>query len=158
VASGGELSRLYLAVQLSSRSAADAADGTHAKGKIQAPAPEGAVNGRSAGPTLVFDEVDAGISGAEAAVLGAKLRRLAGAASHIPGGQVLAVTHLPQVASHADVHFRVRKHVADGRTRTQVERLGDSGRVDEVARMLAGSEVTELSRTHAQELIAGAVG
>lgn len=130
VASGGELSRLYLAVQLAARG-----------------------EGRSErAPTLVFDEVDAGIGGAEAAGLGAKLKRLAG------GAQVLAVTHLPQVASQADVHFRVRKKVRKGRTHTSLDRLEDEGRVEEVARMLAGSEVTELSRSHARELIVGAHG
>ncbi len=129
VASGGELSRLYLAVQL-------AAGGDR----------------ESEGPpvTLVFDEVDAGISGAEAAVLGAKLRRLAA------GGQVLAVTHLPQVASQADVHYKVSKVVESGRTRTRIEELREEGRVEEVARMLAGSEITELSLSHARELIVGA--
>ncbi|MEO1367193.1 MAG: DNA repair protein RecN, partial [Acidobacteriota bacterium] len=131
VASGGELSRLYLAVQLASR------DLDRAGGGAQ-------------DATLVFDEVDAGISGAEAAVLGGKLRKLA------RGGQILAVTHLPQVASQADGHYRVRKDVSDGRTRTRVERLTAEGRVQEVARMLAGSEVTDLSLDHARELIAGA--
>ncbi len=125
VASGGELSRLYLAVQLAVR------------GKKRA----------STRSTLVFDEVDTGIGGAEAASLGAKLRRLA------QGGQILAVTHLPQVASCADVHFKVRKQVRKGRTLTAVDRLEESGRVEEVARMLAGSEVTELSLSHARELI-----
>ncbi|MDA8019006.1 MAG: DNA repair protein RecN, partial [Thermoanaerobaculia bacterium] len=144
VASGGELSRLYLAVQLASRGAADAGD------RPVSPQPG---DSTGTGPTLVFDEVDAGISGAEAAVLGAKLRRLAGGSAAGPPGQVLAVTHLPQVASQADVHFKVRKQIDDGRTRTRVERLEDAGRVDEVARMLAGSEITELSRTHARELI-----
>lgn len=128
VASGGELSRLYLAVQLAARGQATA-EGT---------------------TTLVFDEVDAGISGAEAATLGARLRRLG------QGGQVLAVTHLPQVASQADVHFKVSKEVAGGRTRTRLARLGEQGRVEEVARMLAGSEITELSLSHARELISGA--
>jgi DNA repair protein RecN (Recombination protein N) len=128
VASGGELSRLYLAVQLAARGTA-AAEGT---------------------TTLVFDEVDAGISGAEAATLGARLRRLG------RGGQVLAVTHLPQVASQADAHFKVSKEVAGGRTRTRLACLGDEGRVEEVARMLAGSEITELSLSHARELIVGA--
>ncbi|MEL7061045.1 MAG: DNA repair protein RecN [Acidobacteriota bacterium] len=128
VASGGELSRLYLAVQLAALD--EKADGR--------------------GTTLVFDEVDAGISGAEAAVLGRKLRRLG------RGGQVLAVTHLPQVASCADRHFKVRKQVEDGRTRTAVEALEDGGRVEEVARMLAGSEVTDLSLSHARELIGSA--
>ena len=93
-ASGGELSRLYLAVQL-------AAGGEGERGR----------------PTLVFDEVDAGIGGAEAAALGRKLRRLA------RGGQVLAVTHLPQVASHGDLHFRISKRVDGGRTFASVEAL-----------------------------------
>ncbi|MEM6792592.1 MAG: DNA repair protein RecN [Acidobacteriota bacterium] len=130
VASGGELSRLYLAVQLACREDDSAA--------------------ASAGATLVFDEVDAGISGAEAAVLGRKMKRLA------RGQQILAVTHLPQVASAADAHFGVHKEVTDGRTRTRVEPLAEDGRVREVARMLAGSRVTSLSLDHARELIAGA--
>jgi DNA repair protein RecN (Recombination protein N) len=130
VASGGELSRLYLAVQLAAR------------GKNRA----------ASTATLVFDEVDAGVGGAEAASLGGKLRRLA------QGGQILAVTHLPQVASAADVHFRVKKDVRKGRTHTAVERLAAASRVEEVARMLAGTEVTELSLSHARELIAAGTG
>lgn len=124
-ASGGELSRVYLALQL-------------------------AVRGEGGGelPTLVFDEVDAGVGGAEAAVLGSKLQRLA------DGGQILAVTHLAQVASHADRHFRVSKRVRGGRTATKVDSLSESERVDEVARMLAGKRITSLSRSHAEELIA----
>ncbi|MCP3958246.1 MAG: DNA repair protein RecN [bacterium] len=128
VASGGELSRLYLAVQLAARGE------TAAGGSV----------------TMVFDEVDAGIGGAEAAILGAKLKSLA------RDGQILAVTHLPQVASCADQHFKVSKEVQRGRTRTRLRRLEEAGRVEEVARMLAGSEVTELSRSHARELIVGA--
>ena len=99
-------------------------------------------------PTLVFDEVDAGVGGAEAAILGDKLQRLA------DGGQILAVTHLAQVASHADRHFRVRKRVSGGRTATRVDCLTEPDRVEEVARMLAGKRVTALSRSHAEELIA----
>ena len=113
IASGGELARLYLALQLAAR-------------------------------------VDAGIGGAEAAALGRKLQRLA------RGGQILAVTHLPQVASHADAHFRVAKRVERGRTHVAVEPLDRTARVEEVARMLAGSEVTRLSLSHARELIAAA--
>ncbi len=139
VASGGELSRLYLAVQLAS----DPGDRT--------PGGRGAAD-PSAGATLIFDEVDSGIGGAEAAGLGAKLKRLA------RGGQVLAVTHLPQVASHADLHFKVTKAVRKGRTHTSVEPLTEEGRVEEVARMMAGAEVTELSLDHARELIVGANG
>ena len=127
IASGGELSRIHLALQLASRGEAEKAN-----------------------PTLVFDEVDTGVGGAEAAALGAKLQRLA------KGGQILAVTHLPQVASHADLHFRVSKQVDGGRTSVQVEALDAGTRVDEVARMLAGRKVTDLSLSHAQELISGA--
>lgn len=126
-ASGGELSRIYLALQLAVRG-----------------------EGEAAAPTLVFDEVDAGIGGAQAAALGRKLKRLA------RGGQILAVTHLPQVASYADRHFRVHKRVAKGRTRAAVEILDHERRVEEVARMLAGTKVTTTSLSHAQELIAGA--
>lgn len=127
IASGGELSRIHLALQLA------------AHGETE-----------QARPTLVFDEVDTGIGGAEAAALGRKLQRLA------QGGQILAVTHLPQVASHADAHFKVSKKVDKGRTRVQVDELSTDARVDEVARMLAGSEVTPTSLSHARELIEGA--
>ena len=125
IASGGELSRIHLALQLASR-------------------------GESAHPTLVFDEVDTGIGGAEAAALGAKLQRLA------KGGQILAVTHLPQVASHGDLHFKVSKKVDGGRTSVKVEELAGKARVEEVARMLAGKQITDTSLSHARELIAGA--
>jgi DNA repair protein RecN (Recombination protein N) len=127
IASGGELSRVYLALQLAARG-----------------------EGETARPTLVFDEVDAGVGGAEAAALGGKLQRLA------RGGQILAVTHLPQVASFADHHFKVSKRVAAGRTSVAVEPLPPKARVEEVARMLAGAEITPLSLSHARELIAGA--
>jgi DNA repair protein RecN (Recombination protein N) len=132
IASGGELSRIHLALQLASQA-------------------------ESARPTLVFDEVDTGIGGAEAAALGRKLQRLA----HVrqkgaPLGQILAVTHLPQVASHADLHFKVSKHVDEGRTSVRVEELDAEARSEEVARMLAGKKVTQLSLSHARELIAGA--
>jgi DNA repair protein RecN (Recombination protein N) len=131
IASGGELSRIYLALQLAAHGEEEAISPSHAA-------------------TLVFDEVDAGVGGAEAAALGKKLQRLA------RGGQILAVTHLPQVASHADLHFKVSKRVREGRTEVGVEALAPAERVTEVARMLAGREVTALSRSHAEELIAGA--
>jgi DNA repair protein RecN (Recombination protein N) len=127
IASGGEMSRISLALQLASHGETE-----------------------EARPTLVFDEVDTGIGGAEAAALGKKLQRLA------RGGQILAVTHLPQVASHGDVHFKVSKQVQSGRTSVRVEELESGARVDEVARMLAGEKITDLSRSHAQELITGA--
>lgn len=127
VASGGELARLFLALQTAVRGA-----------------------GPAAGSTLVFDEVDAGLGGAEAAIVGGKLQRLA------RGGQILAVTHLPQVASRGDRHLEVRKEVRAGRTRVDVRRLDDERRVEEVARMLAGEEITETARSAAEELLAGA--
>lgn len=126
IASGGELSRIHLALQLA------------AHGETE-----------TARPSLVFDEVDTGIGGAEAAALGRKLQRLA------EGGQILAVTHLPQVACFADAHFKVSKTVDKGRTRVRVEELAADARVEEVARMLAGSAVTPLSLSHARELIEG---
>ena len=141
IASGGELSRIHLALQLASRGDTREADTT-------------------ARPTLVFDEVDTGVGGAEAAALGRKLQRLAHARPKgaPPGqtGQILAVTHLPQVASHADVHFKVSKQVDGGRTSVRVEELGAAARTEEVARMLAGRKVTQLSLSHARELIEGA--
>ncbi len=127
VASGGELARLFLALQTAVRGA-----------------------GPAAGSTLVFDEVDAGIGGAEAAIVGRKLQRLAS------GGQILAVTHLPQVASRGDLHLEVKKEVRAGRTQVDVHRLDDERRIEEVARMLAGEEITETVRSAAEELIAAA--
>ncbi len=130
VASGGELSRLYLALQLATR---------------------GDEAARESSPTLVFDEADVGISGAQAAALGRKLQRLAS------GAQILAVTHLPQVVSHGHHHFRVTKVEEDGRTATTVRELTGEERVEEVARMLAGRRVTDLSLSHARELLDGVV-
>ncbi len=121
VASGGELSRVYLALQLLSQ-------GRHR-------------------PTLVFDEVDSGVGGVEALVLGRKLRQLAS------GGQILTVTHLPQVASQGDVHFSVRKQIQKGRTLVDVVRLGRPERVLELGRMLGGEEASETSRSHAESLL-----
>ena len=74
------------------------------------------------------------------------------------GGQILVVTHLPQVASHADHHFRVAKRVAGGRTHTDVVSLDSNTRVEEVARMLGGKEITDLTRSHAEEMITTAAG
>ena len=107
-------------------------------------------NSRQSAPTLVFDEVDSGIGGAEAAALGRKLRRLA------RGGQILAVTHLPQVASQGDLHFKVSKQVVGERTNVRVAELATEPRVEEIARMLAGDALTPTSLSHARELIEGA--
>ncbi len=127
IASGGELSRVSLGLQLATR------------------------GDREASPTLIFDEVDVGIGGAQAAALGRKLRRLSAS------GQILAVTHLPQVASYGHRHLRVAKSVEGERTSTTVEGLEGEARVEELARMLAGRKVTDLSVSHARELLEAAV-
>lgn len=122
IASGGELSRILLALN-------------------------SVASLESAGKTLVFDEVDAGIGGRVAEVVGRKLRAIA--TRH----QVLCVTHLPQVAAFADHHFAVRKAVERGRTVTEVRPLGPRERVEELARMLGGERVTDAARRHAQEMM-----
>jgi DNA repair protein RecN (Recombination protein N) len=122
IASGGELSRILLALK-----------------RI---APE---SGQV--PTLIFDEVDAGIGGATATAVGEKLRTVSRSA------QVLCVTHLPQVAAGADRHFLVSKREAGERTVTTVEALTGEARVAEMARMLGGAQVTERTLAHARELI-----
>jgi DNA repair protein RecN (Recombination protein N) len=121
VASGGELSRVGLAIQVAASDFAQI-------------------------PTLVFDEVDAGIGGAVAATVGRLLQSL-GAQR-----QVLCVTHLPQVASFADHHFRVEKRDAAGGVESSAEPLDRAGRIDELARMLAGEATTPKTRAHALEL------
>jgi DNA repair protein RecN (Recombination protein N) len=101
-------------------------------------------------PTLVFDEVDAGVGGRTAAAVGHRLAQLA--RHH----QVLVVTHLPQIAAHADRHFVVDKRAEGGQTRTAVRMLDDSGRVTELSRMLSGMEDSGLAQAHAEELLAAA--
>jgi DNA repair protein RecN (Recombination protein N) len=122
VASGGELSRMSLSIQVI------ASDG-------------------SAIPTMIFDEVDAGVGGGVAEMVGLKLRELG------ETRQVFCVTHLPQVASLADHHFRISK-ISDGKsTKTVVTHLGDDERVEELARMLGGVEITSRTREHAAEML-----
>lgn len=102
--------------------------------------------------TLLFDEVDAGIGGAVAESVGEKLQEIA--RTH----QVLCITHLPQIASFGSAHFSVRKIVQDGRTVTAVQRLDEDERLDEIARMLGGKNITENTRAHAREMLAAAAG
>ncbi|MCB1023949.1 MAG: DNA repair protein RecN [Acidobacteria bacterium] len=104
-----------------------------------------AANGRSA----VFDEVDAGIGGRVAEAVGIKLKALS------KTQQVLCVTHQPQVAAIADQHFTVEKTISGGKTRVSVRELTEAERTEEIARMLAGENVTDTARKHAQQLIAG---
>ncbi len=138
IASGGELSRVQLAV------AAALAEAETAR--------EGRRGSRRGGPvrTFVFDEVDAGVSGATAEAVGRKLRALAGR------DQVLVVTHLPQVAAAGERHLSVRKEVAAGRTRTVVTSLDEKGRVEAIAALLAGASVTDAARRQARALLASA--
>jgi DNA repair protein RecN (Recombination protein N) len=127
VVSGGELSRVMLAAKTVLAAADDV-------------------------PVVVFDEVDAGIGGRVADVVGQKLRASAA------GRQVLCVTHLAPIAAYAGHHLLVEKHVARGATRTSVTTLDAGARVDEIARMLGGERVTETSRRHARELLRSAGG
>ncbi|MGD8378020.1 MAG: DNA repair protein RecN [Gammaproteobacteria bacterium] len=122
VASGGELSRISLAIQVIAAHATDI-------------------------PAMVFDEVDAGIGGGVAEIVGRQLRGLGSSR------QVLCVTHLPQVASQAHCHFKVSKQARKESTRTAIDLLDSDGQVEELARMLGGMEITETTRTHAREMI-----
>jgi DNA repair protein RecN (Recombination protein N) len=122
VASGGELSRVGLAIQVAAR------------------------NSDTAG-TLIFDEVDSGVGGAVAEIVGEQLQRLADSA------QVICVTHLPQVASQGDQQLKVSK-LSDGKTtRTQIKSLTPDERIEEIARMLGGAKITAATRAHAAEML-----
>ena len=142
VASGGELSRLALAIAVTAaQSSVASADGGVAR-KRGAPAGVG---------TLIFDEIDAGVGGTVADSVGRLMKRLG---RHV---QVMAVTHLPQVAACGDHHFVVAKRSVGGTTTSQVTPLAGEARVAEVARMLGGERSSGTSLAHAQELIAQAV-
>jgi DNA repair protein RecN (Recombination protein N) len=108
---------------------------------------EGERVGGAAAPGLIFDEVDAGIGGRVADVVGRKLRALGSVF------QVLCITHLPQIAAYADTHVHIEKRVEHGRTSTTVKRLDGDGRVDELARMLGGEAITAGLRASAREML-----
>ncbi len=127
IASGGELSRILLALK----------QVLHADGEKL---------------TMIFDEVDTGIGGAVADVVGLKLKTLS------KNNQVICVTHLPQVAAYADHHYIIAKGVVDKRTQTSVQRLDQTGRESELARMLGGKTVSDKARDHARELLKMAQG
>ncbi|MBU2519061.1 MAG: DNA repair protein RecN [Proteobacteria bacterium] len=122
IASGGELSRMLLALRT-------------------------LVARRHGAPTLIFDEVDAGIGGATGAAVGKKLASLA------REGQVVCITHLPQIAAWADRHYAVEKMAVDGRTATRLKLLDQAGRLDELSRMLAGGGPESTARQHAGQLL-----
>jgi len=127
IASGGELSRISLAVQVAASEIESA-------------------------PTMIFDEVDSGVGGATAEIVGARLKALG--ARH----QVLCVTHLPQVAAQGRGHFAIRKEVDGRQTYTRVSALDEAARVQELARMLGGREITDPVLANARELLARAAG
>jgi DNA repair protein RecN (Recombination protein N) len=132
IASGGELSRVMLALKTSVEAGAG---------------PGGKKKGPGVPRTMVFDEVDTGIGGRAAEAVGKKLKELART------NQVLCVTHLPQIATFADHHFLIEKTEKGGRTRTSVRNITGAERTEEVARMLSGAKVTESSLKHAEQMI-----
>lgn len=122
IASGGELSRIMLSIK----------NTLAEKDKI---------------PTLVFDEVDTGVSGSAAQKIGLKLKQAS------KNRQVLCVTHLAQIAALADEHFKISKRAVDGRSFAEVEQLGEEGRIEEVARIMSAGSITNLTMQTAQEMI-----
>lgn len=124
VASGGEISRISLALHVLTASTSET-------------------------PTLVFDEVDVGISGKTAAIVGQLLRKLGSQA------QVLCITHLPQVAANGHHHYKIHKTSDGKQTHTTIEHLTDQQRIDEIARLIGGTKITAQSRAHASELLNG---
>jgi DNA repair protein RecN (Recombination protein N) len=127
IVSGGELSRVMLALKTLAA-------------------------GSQTGKTLIFDEVDAGIGGRVADVVGGRLSDLGGRF------QVLCITHLPQIAARASTQFRIEKDVRRSRTVTSVSRLDESARIDEIARMIGGATITDAVRASAREMLGSAVG
>jgi DNA repair protein RecN (Recombination protein N) len=138
VASGGELSRVMLALKASVEA------GKASVARTPTPA-----KARSASPqrTLVFDEIDTGIGGRAAEAVGKKLKALA------RSNQVLCVTHLPQIATFGNHHYVIEKKESGGRTRTSIRAVTGEERTEEVARMLSGAKLTETSRKHAEQMI-----
>jgi DNA repair protein RecN (Recombination protein N) len=145
IASGGELSRVMLALKLSVTSTHVARAPSPAKAGSAAPAVRRAAE--PAQRTMVFDEIDTGIGGRAAEAVGKKLKALARA------NQVLCVTHLPQIATFADQHFVIEKKDRNGRTRTSIRAVVGEERTEEVARMLSGAKLTDTSRKHAEQMI-----
>jgi DNA repair protein RecN (Recombination protein N) len=137
IASGGELSRVMLALKVS------------VEERVAKALPPAKAKSTRVSPqrTMVFDEIDTGIGGRAAEAVGRKLKALA------KSNQVLCVTHLPQIATFADHHYVIEKKERDGRTRTTVRPVSGEERTEEVARMLSGAKLTDTSRKHAEQMI-----
>lgn len=134
IASGGEMSRVMLALKVSVE------EGANASKRRKTVLPR----------TLVFDEIDIGIGGRAAEAVGQKLKTLSRAQ------QVICITHLPQIAAFADQHFLIEKAEKRGRTHTGVRLIEQTERVEEIARMISGASLTDTSRRHAEQMLAGA--
>jgi DNA repair protein RecN (Recombination protein N) len=137
IASGGEMSRVMLALKVTVEESFAASGAAKGKKKVSLPTPR----------MLVFDEIDIGIGGRAADAVGRKLKTLS------KRQQVVCITHLPQIAAFADQHFVIEKTDKDGRTRTSIRRMEDAEREREVARMLSGAKLTETSLEHARNLL-----
>ncbi len=135
IASGGELSRVMLALKTSVEA------GSTSKGR------HNGARGGAAQRTLVFDEIDSGIGGRAAEAVGKKLKQLARTK------QVLCITHLPQIASFADQHYLIEKRESGGRTKTSVRPLNAEERTREIARMMSGAKLTDTSLKHAEQML-----
>jgi DNA repair protein RecN (Recombination protein N) len=146
IASGGELSRVMLALKVSVESTMEprtpSSPKASVRGPLQRPAQRTLVQ-----RTMVFDEIDTGIGGRAAEAVGKKLKSLA------RSNQVLCVTHLPQIATFADHHYVIEKKERNGRTRTTIRPVLGEERTEEVARMLSGAKLTDTSRKHAEQMI-----
>ncbi|MGA8442167.1 MAG: DNA repair protein RecN [Candidatus Sulfotelmatobacter sp.] len=137
IASGGELSRVMLALKVS----------VEERGAKVLPLAKAKSTRLTAQRTMVFDEIDTGVGGRAAEAVGKKLKSLA------KSNQVLCVTHLPQIATFADHHYVIEKKERNGRTRTTVRPVSGEERTEEVARMLSGAKLTDTSRKHAEQMI-----
>jgi len=137
IASGGEMSRVMLALKVTVEESFAAGSAGQGRKKAQLPTPR----------MLVFDEIDIGIGGRAAEAVGRKLKTLA------KRQQVVCITHLPQIAAFADQHFVIEKTEKAGRTRTTIRRMEEDERAREVARMLSGAKLTETSLEHARQLL-----
>jgi DNA repair protein RecN (Recombination protein N) len=147
IASGGELSRVMLALKACVEGGREVKNPTPSTSLRAGLSPQKTRQGWGTQKTLVFDEIDTGIGGRAAEAVGKKLKSLA------RSNQVLCVTHLPQIATFGDQHFVIEKKENGGRTRTGIRPVTGEERTEEVARMLSGAKLTETSRKHAEQMI-----